>query len=231
MGLLARRHDVHGGRHGLGEFAPCCCRATASLQIHAGRHRRRDAPRSPTALGTRPAARPAGTVDHDAPTAAPTAFSTATDTASLTVTSVNTAPVLTPASPSLGKHHRHHVPTPSALSSLHQHTARARQPLPTSISGAVVGGIAVTGTTGSGTWAYSLDGTTFTSVGTVSREFGPAAAQHRRAAIHARTARQPKRPRSPTAPGTRPPARAGAPPTPRPTAAPRPSAPPPTPPR
>ena len=28
--------------------------------------------------------------------------------------------------------------------------------------GAVVGGIAVTGTTGMGTWAYSLDGTTFT---------------------------------------------------------------------
>ena len=30
-------------------------------------------------------------------------------------------------------------------------------------TGAVVGGIALTGITGSGTWAYSLDGTTFTS--------------------------------------------------------------------
>ncbi len=31
-----------------------------------------------------------------------------------------------------------------------------------------MGGIALTGTTGNGTWAYSLDGTTFTAVGTVS---------------------------------------------------------------
>ena len=32
----------------------------------------------------------------------------------------------------------------------------------------MVGGIALIGTTGNGTWAYSLDGTTFTDVGTVS---------------------------------------------------------------
>ena len=35
-------------------------------------------------------------------------------------------------------------------------------------TGAVVGGIALTATMGSGTWEYSLDGTTFTAVGTVS---------------------------------------------------------------
>ena len=32
----------------------------------------------------------------------------------------------------------------------------------------MLGGIALTGITGNGTWAYSLDGTTFTAVGTVS---------------------------------------------------------------
>ena len=34
---------------------------------------------------------------------------------------------------------------------------------------AVLGGIALTGTTGNGTWAYSLDGTTFTDIGAVSQ--------------------------------------------------------------
>ena len=32
----------------------------------------------------------------------------------------------------------------------------------------MVGGIAVVGVTGKGTWAYSLDGTTYTSIGSVS---------------------------------------------------------------
>ena len=38
---------------------------------------------------------------------------------------------------------------------------------------AVVGGIALIGTTGNGTWAYSLDGTTFTAIGSVSRRVRP----------------------------------------------------------
>ena len=49
-----------------------------------------------------------------------------------------------------------------------------------------MGGIAVTGTTGKGTWAYSLDGTTFTAVGTVAGNSALLLPKTAYAALHAR---------------------------------------------
>ena len=94
-------------------------------------------------------------------------FSTATDTASLTVTSVNDAPVLTPASPSLGTATSDATATTISLAKFINNGAGTTT-ITDVDNGAVVGGIALTGTTGNGTWAYSLDGTTFTAVGTVA---------------------------------------------------------------
>jgi len=93
-----------------------------------------------------------------------TAFSSATDTASL---SVNTAPVLTAASPSLGSTSSAAAKT-IALSGTFLNNSTGTTTITDADTGAVVGGIALTGVAGSGTWAYSLDGSTFTSVGTVS---------------------------------------------------------------
>ena len=94
-----------------------------------------------------------------------TAFSTATDTASLTVTSVNDAPVLTAANPSLGSTTVSTADT-FALSSFIN--ASGGTAITDVDQGAVIGGIALTGTSGSGTWTYSLDGVTFTAVGAVT---------------------------------------------------------------
>jgi len=84
----------------------------------------------------------------------------------LTVDSVNDAPVLTAASPSLGSTALSTAKT-IALSTFINHGTET-----TSVTdvdtGAVVGGIALTAVTGNGTWAYSTDGSTFTAVGTVS---------------------------------------------------------------
>ena len=96
-----------------------------------------------------------------------TAFSTASDTASLTVAGVNESPVLTPVNPSLGS------TTPSAATSISLTGTFINNGTSGTIitdvdSGATVGGIAVTGLTGNGTWAYSLDGSTFTAVGIAS---------------------------------------------------------------
>ena len=96
-----------------------------------------------------------------------TAFSTATDTASLTVTNPNTAPVLTAAGPSLGNT----VPTAAItinLTGSFINNGSGTTTITDADTNAVVGGIAVVGVTGKGTWAYSLDGTTYTSIGTVS---------------------------------------------------------------
>ena len=82
--------------------------AAAARRRHAALHRRtaRTAkrPPSPTWHGTPPAARPAGGPTSLPPTrrAAPLPSVPPTDAASLTVTSVNDAPVLTPANPALG---------------------------------------------------------------------------------------------------------------------------------
>lgn len=95
-----------------------------------------------------------------------TAFSLAADTASLTVTSVNDAPVLTAANPSLG------VTAPTIISTIDLSSFINKASNSTTVTdidtNAVVGGIALTGTTGSGTWEYSTDGTTFTAMETVS---------------------------------------------------------------
>ena len=92
-----------------------------------------------------------------------TAFIAATDTASL---AVNDAPVLTPASPALGT-----IPDNSSttvtLSTFINNGSGAT--IITDVDGnAVIGGIAVIGVNGTGTWAYSLDGSTFNPVGDVS---------------------------------------------------------------
>ena len=110
-----------------------------------------------------------GTVDlsQTGATGGSTAYSTATDTASLTVTAVNHAPVLTPATPSLGSIDVHVAAKTISLATF-INNGTGTTAITDVDTGAVVGGIALTGVTGSGTWAYSLDGTTFTDVGTVS---------------------------------------------------------------
>ncbi len=97
-----------------------------------------------------------------------TAFSTATDTASLTVTAATEGPVLTAAKPSLGTTTANTAKTISLTTFINNGTGTTT--ITDSASGAVIGGIAVTGTTGLGTWAYSLDGTTFTDIGTVAND-------------------------------------------------------------
>ncbi len=159
-----------------------------------------------------------------------TAFSTATDTASLTVTSVNHAPVLTAASPSLGTVVSTTADT-IALGGTFINNGSGTTTITDIDQVAVIGGIALTGVTGSGTWAYSLDGTTFTSVGLVSAssalllpstaqlQYTPASGVERNCDDHLLRLGHDQR-HQPRAPPTRPP-----------TAAPRPSARPPTPPR
>jgi hypothetical protein len=96
-----------------------------------------------------------------------TAFSSATDTASLTVTDVNDAPVLTPAAPSLGITNQTTAIVFNLSGTFINHGTGT-----TTITdvdyGAVVGGIALKGTTGGGAWSYSLDGAAFNPVGTVN---------------------------------------------------------------
>lgn len=82
-----------------------------------------------------------------------TAYSAATDTAWLEVADINDAPILTPQSPIIGTTD---VVTPLKVA------------LNTFVRGitdvdrnAVIGGIAITGVSGQGVWAYSLNGVTF----------------------------------------------------------------------
>ncbi len=96
-----------------------------------------------------------------------TAFSANSDTASLTVTSPRYAPVLTSVSPTLGST-LPSVAKTIALTGTFINNGTGTTTISDITTNAVLGGIALTGTTGKGTWAYSLDGTTFTSVGTVS---------------------------------------------------------------
>ena len=134
-----------------------------------------------------------------------TAFSTATDTASLTVTSVNDAPVLTAANPSLGS------TTVSAADTFglgNFINASGGTTITDVDQGAVIGGIALTGTSGSGTWTYSLDGMTFTAVGTVTAT-RRCCCPTPPSCVTRPAAQPPKRRRLPTAPGTRPRGTAG----------------------
>jgi cyclophilin family peptidyl-prolyl cis-trans isomerase len=95
-----------------------------------------------------------------------TAYSTASDTAKLTVNGLNDAPELTTATPSLGNVECR-VTTTMKLSTF-VNNGTGTSAITDVDTNAVIGGIALVGTTGSGTWAYSLDGLTYTSIGTVS---------------------------------------------------------------
>ena len=94
------------------------------------------------------------------------AFSSATDTATLTILSTNNAPVLAPANPTLGSTDEDTAKTIDLTSFINNGAGTTT--ITDADTGAVLGGIAVVGTAGRGTWAYSTDGTTFTSMGTVS---------------------------------------------------------------
>ncbi len=96
-----------------------------------------------------------------------TAFSTAVENASLSITDPNTAPVLTPAVPPVGGDPRLGRTTPSVATTISL-AAFIGDTIADADPNAVIGGIALTGVTGHGTWAYSTDGTNFTDVGTVS---------------------------------------------------------------
>ena len=93
-----------------------------------------------------------------------TAFSMATDTASLLV---NDAPVLVPAAPAMGTTNED-TSTTINLAGTFINNGLGTTAITDPDGNAIVGGIALTGTTGRGTWSYSLDGTNFTSLGTVS---------------------------------------------------------------
>ena len=92
-----------------------------------------------------------------------TAFSTAFDTVTVSVTSINDAPTI-----ASGYTH--------SFASTNENTASAATLVSTILSGSswsdvdtgAVSGLAITGKTGSGTWQYSVDGTTWTNFGTVS---------------------------------------------------------------
>ncbi len=80
----------------------------------------------------------------------------------INVLATNSAPVLASASPLMGTTDEDTTTTIGLASFLGSTISDPD-------TGAVIGGIAVTGTTGNGTWQYSLDnGTTFTAVGTLS---------------------------------------------------------------
>lgn len=104
-----------------------------------------------------------------------TAFSAALDTAWLTV---NDAPVLTAANPSLGATDENTAVSIRLVETFlnnGQGTTTISDPNPTTTTGA----IALAGTTGNGSWEYSLDGTTFfplTSVDSSSALLLPATA-------------------------------------------------------
>ncbi|WP_120967548.1 Ig-like domain-containing protein [Comamonas sp. lk] len=92
-----------------------------------------------------------------------TAFSSGTASASLTVTSVNDAPVLTSASPTLLGLTDGQINNPGVLvSSLYSTNY-------TDVDTGAIKGIAITSlSAGNGSWQYSLDGTTWNNVGVVT---------------------------------------------------------------
>ncbi|WP_291607974.1 Ig-like domain-containing protein [Comamonas sp.] len=92
-----------------------------------------------------------------------TAFSSGTASASLTVTDVNDAPVLTPAAPTLPGL------TDGAINNSGVLVGSLYGGNYTDVDTGALKGIAITSlNSGSGTWQYSLDGTTWSNVGTVS---------------------------------------------------------------
>ncbi|MEN6459211.1 MAG: peptidylprolyl isomerase [Thermoguttaceae bacterium] len=96
-----------------------------------------------------------------------TAFSSSTDTATLTVTDTNDAPVLTSATPSLGTVVSTEATTITLIDTFLNNGSSST--IITDVdTDATLGGIALTAISGSGTWEYSLDGTTFTTISSVS---------------------------------------------------------------
>jgi probable HAF family extracellular repeat protein len=79
----------------------------------------------------------------------------------------NTAPVLHAATPSLGATGDDAAKT-IALTDFINNASATSTTITDADEAALLGGIALLGTTGKGTWAYSLDGSTFIPVGTVS---------------------------------------------------------------
>src|SRR6185295_10377271 len=94
-----------------------------------------------------------------------TAFSVATDTANITVTPVNDAPVVGTAASALAfVDSSNAVPTPqtTAVSTLVANAAVS------DVDSGALQGIAITGISGAGTWSFSLNGTTFTTIAAAS---------------------------------------------------------------
>jgi trimeric autotransporter adhesin len=92
-----------------------------------------------------------------------TAYSSGTAQTSITVSSVNDTPVLTPASPTLTGL------TDTDVNNAGQTVAAITGASITDADSGAAKGIAITGlVSGNGTWQYSLDGTSWTSIGSVS---------------------------------------------------------------
>jgi len=98
------------------------------------------------------------------PSAAPRPSARPTDTASA---DVNNAPVLSAAAPSMGTTNEDTAKTISLATFINGSTGTSTITDPD--GNAVRGGIALVGLTSHGAWAYSLNGTDFTDVGTVSQ--------------------------------------------------------------
>ena len=95
-----------------------------------------------------------------------TSYSAASDTATLTITAVNDAPVLVAANPSLGVTSLNSASV-IALSGTFINNGSKTTTITDIDQGTIVGGIAIVAAAGTGTWEYSLDGTTFTAMGSV----------------------------------------------------------------
>jgi len=118
----------------------------------------------------------------------------------INVLATNIAPVLTAANPSLGTTNEDTAITISLAQFIN---GSGTTTITDADQGAVIGGLALTGVTGNGTWQYSLDGTTFTDVGTVSESSAACCWPATPNCATSRTARTVKRPPLPTAPGIR----------------------------
>ena len=95
------------------------------------------------------------------------AGNTAQQTFDLAIAGPNTPPVLTPSTPLIGETDEN-TPIVVSLSGSFINNGDGTTLISDADDAAVVGGIAVIGSTGNGVWAYSLDGTNFTNIGTVS---------------------------------------------------------------
>ena len=166
MEILDRwRHKLRSGQRRSARHRPCSCPRRPSSNIRpTARIARR--PPSPISVGMPAAAAPGGRADLSQPNAlgGTTAFSLFSDTASLTV---NSAPVLTVASPTLGSTPAN-SPLTVNLTGTFINNGSGTTTVTDADQNAVVGGIAVLAVSGDGTWQYSTDGTTFQAIEPVS---------------------------------------------------------------